>query len=541
MKNIILILILLQTSFGYAQQKYLILFTDKADSPFSVNSPQDFLSTRSIERREKQGISVTEHDLPVNPSYVANLNSNGFQVLYTSKWFNAALVSIPSSELENVLSMPFVKGVEGVSRNGLEDASGGTLSAVKSMPYVPMIDPGTSANQLQMLGADKMHQMNYTGKGVLIGLMDSGFSNADRLDVFRDIFRENRVLQTFNFVKGTTDVYNNSHNHGTNVLSCIGASLDGQMVGTAPDASFALYITENVSGETRQEEVNWLFAAEKADSLGVDIVGSSLGYSDFQGNIQDYSYADMDGNTAIITRAADWLVSKGIVVVVSAGNEGNGAWKYVTSPADGDSVIAVAAVNSTGNYVAFSSVGPSADGRVKPDVAAKGAGTTVARTNNTISRSNGTSFSAPLIAGLVAGIKQAFPDFTAMEIRQLLLESGSQANKPDSLLGFGIPNFERVYDLAQLKTLISSTDKDVLIFPNPPEINGNVKVLVTKDELGSEFNVSLTDVKGRSIYENSYKRNFFELDLSQIELPTGLYLLKVWNGLFSQTERLLIE
>ncbi|MGK0137680.1 MAG: serine protease AprX [Algoriphagus sp.] len=541
MKKILLILLLLQTSLSFAQQKYLILFTDKADSPFSVSSPQDFLSARSIERREKQGISITEHDLPVNPSYVANLISNGFKVLYTSKWFNGALIDISSSELENVLALPFVKGVEGMSSNGLEDASGGNFSAVKEVPNMPMIDAGTSANQLQMLGADKMHEMKFTGKGILIGLMDSGFSNADKLDVFNAIFNENRILQTFNFVNGTSEVYASSHNHGTNVLSCIGARLDGQMVGTAPDASFALYVTENVSSETRLEEANWLFAAEKADSLGVDIVGSSLGYSVFQGSVQDYSYANMDGNTAIVTKAADWLVSKGVLVVVSGGNEGNGTWKYITAPADGDSVIAVAAVNSNGNYVSFSSLGPSVDGRVKPEVAAKGAGTTIARANNTISSANGTSFAAPLITGLVAGIKQAFPDFTAMEIRELLLESGSQANQPDSLLGYGIPNFERVYDLAQLKTLISITDQDVLIFPNPLGNNGNIKVLITRDELGNQFDVSLTDVTGRLLFENSFKRSFFEINLTQQELPTGLYLLKVWNGLFTHTERLLIE
>ena len=541
MNKITLILLLLQTSSSFAQQKYLILFTDKVDSPFSVGSPQEFLSARSIERREKQGISVTEHDLPVNPSYVANLNSYGFKVLYASKWFNGALIDISSSELDKVLALPFVKGVEGLSRNGLEDGSGGVLSAVKAMPNVPMIDAGTSANQLQMLGADKMHEMNFTGRGVLIGLMDSGFSNADKLDVFKAIFNENRVLQTFNFVNGTPEVYSNSHNHGTNVLSCIGASLDGQMLGSAPDASFALYITENVSSETRLEEANWLFAAERADSLGVDIVGSSLGYNDFQGTTQDYSYSDMDGNTSIITKAADWLVSKGVVVVVSAGNEGNGAWRYITAPADGDSVIAVAAVNSNGTYVTFSSIGPSADGRVKPEIAAKGAGTTIARANNTISKANGTSFAAPLITGLVAGIKQAFPEFTAMEIRELLLESGSQANQPDNLLGYGIPNFERAYDLAQLRTLINSTDKDVLVFPNPPGKNGNVKVLITKDELGNEFNVSLTDATGKLLFKNSYKRSFFDVNINQQDLPTGLYLLRVWNGLFTHTERLLIE
>ncbi len=228
-------------------------------------------------------------------------------------------------------------------------------------------------------------------------------------------------------------------------------------------------------------------------------------------------------------------------MVVSAGNEGGKAWKYITAPADGDSVIAVGAVDANLNYVSFSSVGPSPDGRIKPDVAAKGAGTTVATPSNFVGTSNGTSFAAPLITGLVAGLRQAFPDFTGMEIRDILLKSGTQANQPDDLLGYGIPNFERAYEMATLQQLINSTEKNVLVFPNPAEIGGNIKVLVTKEDLGTVFNASITDARGAVIYSEIFKRSFFELGVKQNDLATGVYILKIWNDKFSQTERLLIE
>lgn len=543
MKKSIIIILILKSTLVLAQNKYLVVFKDKANSPFSISQPEKYLSTKAIERRQKQKIAVTQQDFPVNPQYVSSLISAGVPVQFTSKWLNAALISIPEEKLAEVLKMPFIKGLEGNFAGGLENPKGRikpTESGIKSYANELTIDPGASFNQLAMLGADVMHTRGFTGKGVLIGLLDSGFSNADNLDVFKDLFAEKRVLETYNFVNRNSTVYD-AHSHGTSVLSCIAANLDGEMVGTAPEASFLLYVTENVSSETKMEEANWLFAAERADSIGVDIVGSSLGYGDFQGTEQDYAYKDMDGNTALVTRAADWLASRGVLVVVSAGNEGNKSWKYITAPADGDSVIAVAAVDANQNYVNFSSVGPSFDGQIKPDIAAKGAGTTVASPSNFIGSSNGTSFAAPLITGLVAGLRQAFPDLTAMEIRDILLKSGSQAGEPDNFLGYGVPNFERAYAMAELAQLIKTTEKNMLVFPNPAETNGKIKVLITKEDLGTLFNVSLTNAKGSEVYTDVFKRSFFDLNINQTDLSTGLYILKVWNDKFSETERIFIE
>ncbi|AWV98413.1 S8 family peptidase [Arcticibacterium luteifluviistationis] len=542
MNKIICLLLLFQSSFLFAQNKYLVVFNDKANSPYSIEQPQDYLSQKAIERREKQGINVTEQDLPVNPAYIQALINADAPVKFTSKWLNAALIDIPETKLAEVLALPFVKGLEGDFPTGLENPAfrkRSNNSGNKSIGTVT-IDPGTSLNQLEMLGADQMHAQGFTGKGVLIGLLDSGYLNADDLDVFEALFAENRVVETYNFVNTNLSVYD-AHSHGTSVLSCIASSLDGQLLGTAPDASFVLYVTENVNSETKMEEANWLFAAERADSVGVDVVGSSLGYADFEGSEQDYSYQDLDGNTALITRAADWLTSKGVIVVVSAGNEGNKAWKYITAPADGDSVIAVGAVDSQLDYVNFSSVGPSSDGQIKPDVAAKGGSTTVATPSNFVGMSNGTSFAAPLITGLVAGIREAFPDLTAMQIREILLESGTQASQPDNFLGYGIPNFERAQYLASIKQLLNGNEKDIIVFPNPTESTRKVKVLVAKDEYGTEFNVTLTNTHGVEVYKDSFKSKLFELAITPNDLPAGLYILKVYNENFSSTERIMMD
>lgn len=540
MKKALLLSFVCWSSLATAQNKYFVLFKDKTGTQFSIEQPTEFLSARAIERRAKQNISISNNDLPVSSTYLHQMKNDGIQVLYTSKWLNGAIIEINKNDLNTVLAYDFVKGLEGEYSNGLEGPNARRKSNIKEFTSPLPFDAGASADQLQMLGADIMQNQGFTGEGVLIGVFDSGFPNAPNLDVFQNLFSDKRVIETYDFVNRETNVFND-HYHGTHVLSCIAADLDGQMKGTAPGASFLLYTTENVSSETRMEEVNWLMAAERADSIGVDIISTSLGYSNFDGSEQDYTYSTLNGNTAIITRAADLAASKGILVIASAGNEGNDPWKFITPPADADSIISVAAVSSDGQYAAFSSIGPSADGRIKPEVAAKGIATTIASPNNLIGAGNGTSYAAPLIAGLAAGLRQAFPDLTAMELRKIILESGSQAGAPDEKLGYGIPNFLRAYEIANIQSLISTTDENILVFPNPAEKNGNIKVLIANDQLGSNFEVSLSNPAGQEVYREVFKRNYFELPLSQEVYPTGIYILKIWNDNYSETKRIFIE
>ncbi len=544
--NLLVIILILSSANIFGQNKYLIILKDKNNSPFSTETPLVYLSERAVQRRLKQEIPITSHDFPPNPSYVQQIAETGVKIINKSRWMNAVLIDTDINGLKKVLSLPIVKGQESPFSNGLE--KGGSDNSGKSVRKGTknvsdgeniLFDPGSSSNQLEMLGVDKMHARGFTGKGMLIGILDSGFQNADKLDVFNSVFVENRVLETFNFVNPNTSVYQ-AHNHGTSVFSCIASNLDGQLIGTAPDATFALYVTENVTSETRLEEVNWLLGAERADSVGVDVINSSLGYSTFDKSEMNYTYADLDGNKSICTRAADWAASKGILVVLSAGNEGNKGWKYITTPADADSVISVAAVDANGEYVSFSSVGPSADGQIKPELAAKGLSTTLAVPQNIVTTGSGTSFASPLLAGMVAGFRQAFPDLNAMEIRSILLKSGSQAQTPDEKLGYGIPDFERAYDLAQLESVLKNNHKILIVYPNPAENTGIIKVIINNEDSGS-YNASISDSKGRVLWTNTFSNKLFEIPLNEFGHELGLYVLKVWNDNLSLTERILLH
>ncbi|UBM59426.1 S8 family serine peptidase [Marinilongibacter aquaticus] len=519
------------------QNRYLVRFTDKSGTNYELSKPEAFLSARAIERRNSQGLAVEEQDLPVSAEYLQALKAVDVKILGTSKWLNAAMIDIPEKQLQTILDLEFIDGLEMDFPNGLSTSKARKGTKDFSSPWP--LDAGTANNQLEMLGADAMHNQGFRGEGVLIGILDSGFQNANSLDVFKNMFAENRVLDTYDFVHKKTGVYD-THYHGTHVLSCIAADLEGQMIGTAPKASVALYLTEDVGSETQIEEMNWIMAAERADSLGVDVISSSLGYNDFDGTAQDYVYDQLDGKTTLITRAANWAANKGIVVVVSAGNEGSSLWKYITPPADSPMAIAVAAVDSEGKKGSFSSFGPTADNRIKPDVAAKGVGTTIATPANVISLGNGTSYAAPLIAGLVAGMVQAFPDLTALQIRELLLESSSQFDSPDNDLGYGIPSFVRASALVRIEQLRAGTDKSVLTFPNPSGEKDNITVFVTKKDLGDSFNLELYNTNGVKVLETKFSSPLFELSKSEMNIPPGLYYLKVYNDRFEETTRVVI-
>lgn len=342
----ILAVLFLQSAFAIAQNKrYLILLADKNNSPYSVSKPEAFLSQRSIERRKRQGIPVTTRDLPVNPSYIATIKQAGAQVLYSSRWLNAVMISSNASVYNAIKKLSFVSGAEG--NRSLDDqnlpvneSKSGKME-VKS-ETAPVY--GYTSNQIKMLGVDKMHAAGYRGETMLIGVLDNGFNNVNKNPVFQHLFKENRIAATYDFVNNETNVYNQG-DHGTSVLSTIAAFKDSSLVGTAFKATFVLLHTEDDLRESKVEEANWLFGAEYADSCGVDVINTSLGYTEFDDATTDYTYQNMDGKTALVTRAADWAVGVGMVVCASAGNEGNQAWKYIGAPADGDSVLAVGAVD----------------------------------------------------------------------------------------------------------------------------------------------------------------------------------------------------
>jgi subtilisin family serine protease len=530
-KNLLVFLLFLLQLSAFAQNQYLVVFKDKANSTYSVSNPKQFLSDRSIQRRARQNIPITERDLPPNVAYLNEISKAGAKILYKSRWLNAALIQTTPTILNQILKLSFVKGLEGTG--DIRSARLGELSESASphnkFESEEVTDNGNSQTQLAMLGADKMHEKGFRGEGMLIGVLDSGFLNANQLSFFKDLFADKRVIGTFDFVDRELNVYND-HTHGTSVLSCMAAYESGKIVGTAYKASYLLLRTEDVSSETKREEANWLFGAEMADSVGVDVINTSLGYSTFDNPVQNYKYSDMNGDRALATRAADWAAQAGMLVIASAGNEGAGAWKYIGTPADADSIIAVGAVTGIRSAASFSSFGPSADGRIKPEMAAQGQTTLVGTASNTVVYGNGTSYAAPLMAGFAASFWQAFPQLTNMQVREYLIRSASQYETPDDRVGYGIPDFEKAYDIAELEVLIANLKKqgkDVVVFPNPSNSHSDpMKVLVLKDDAGENFEYKLVDLSGKTIWSQITTDKTITLP-AKVDYWQTNYILKV--------------
>lgn len=509
--------------------KYLITFKDKTNSPFLVTKPLEFLSQRSVNRRQKQNITLKTRDLPVNPSYISEIKKTGAKVWYTSRWMNAALIQTSEANLQTVLKLPFVKGLE---VNGTVD-NPDSRSARKVSKYQThenkSLNYGKAKIQNEMIGVNVMHDLGYRGEGMMICILDAGFNNVDQIPAFKALFDENRIVGTYDFVKKETSVYEDD-GHGTSVLSCMGASLEGSMIGTAPKASFLLLRSEDASSEYIIEEANWLFAAEYADSVGVDLINSSLGYTTFDDAKTDHTYAQLDGNTTIAARAADWAASVGIICVISAGNDGNSAWKYISTPADADSVLTIGGVDANKLYAKFSSQGIPNDIRIKPDVVAMGQSVAVIAPSGNVSTASGTSFSAPILCGMVAGYWQANPTLTATQVMENVRNSGSQAAKPDKILGYGIPNLFRVLAIQE------EASSFYKVYPNPTKAEITVEL---NDFIGKNYEATFMDILGR-IYQSETIKNRIQT-ISIEKLSSGIYFLRVGNEEKSGVVRLIKE
>ncbi|ODS81362.1 MAG: hypothetical protein ABS46_11640 [Cytophagaceae bacterium SCN 52-12] len=427
---------------------YLILLKDKNGTPHATAQPGTFLSERAIQRRITRDIAISESDLPVNPAYVAAISATGAQVLHTTRWFNGVVVSASGSQLQAIQALPCYKGIE----RGMALTGTGTSARINRQDAkfgsgdADAISYGNSHFQLDMLGVPQLHATGYTGRGLLIGVFDSGFTNADQQVYLSHLFENNQVVDTYDFIARNEHVYDD-HSHGLQVLSVMASRWEGKLIGAAFDAGYVLYRTENADSETPYEEVAWLLAAERADSLGVDIINTSLGYHTFDNAAYDYTYAQMDGKTTIISRAARYAARTGMLVVASAGNEGNNSWKYITAPADVDSVLTVGAVTPTGARSSFSSLGPNAEGVIKPDVAALGSGVSMGSVSGTVTSSNGTSFSSPLIASFAALLWQVYPEKTAQELAAYIRSTGNKAGEPDDETGYGIPYYDETLNI----------------------------------------------------------------------------------------------
>ncbi len=429
------VLIVLSTSPLSAQNDYWVFFRDKP--AVSEREIAEFFDVRARLRRQRAGAPWDVHDAPVAGAYLNAVAATGATVKYASRWLNAAACRLSTEQYETIRAFDFVKEVRPCARlQAVRDLS---VEAVAEVQQSHSLTYGNSLNQNRMIRTDTLHALGYSGRGVVVAVFDDGFLNVDALSAFAAMRDEGRILGWYDYVDDDSTVFDVG-GHGTAVLSVLAGYLPGTLIGPAYGASFYLFRTEDGASETLSEEYNWVAAAERADQLGADICQTSLGYLTFDGGIGDHTYVDMDGNTTVITVAADLAASRGMVVVNSAGNEGNNSWGYVIAPADGDSVLACGSVNALRVRSGFSSRGPTFDGRIKPDVMAMGQSATFQSYTGAIGTASGTSFSAPLISGLAACLLQAAPYAAGYATHEAIVRSSDRFANPDSLYGYGIPD-----------------------------------------------------------------------------------------------------
>ncbi len=430
--------------------RYRVYLKDKKNSPYSTKRPEEFLSRRAIERRQRYGIKVDKFDLPVSPNYLQVLRDAGLHIHNASKWQNTVVVETADTTLmQAVRKMAFVDGVVrvwvGPDSMLVMDKSDRRTKVKNTRDKMPSYY-GTARFQVEMLNAHMLHDAGFRGEGMLIGILDGGFNNADAITGFK---KEN-ILGVRNYVDPSVDVYSES-SHGMMVLSCIGANTPYNLVGTAPEAQFYLIQTEDGNSEQLVEEDNYCAGLEYADSLGCDVVTASLGYYKFDYPEMNHPYSALDGQTAINSRSASMAASRGILLLNSAGNEGDETWKKIGFPADARDILAVGAVRMDSTNTAFSSLGYSADGRVKPDAMAMGEDAAVFSTRGTTTTANGTSFSCPILCGAVTCLWQAHRDKTPLQIIDAVHRAGSYADAPNEVFGYGIPDLWKAHQLLQKK------------------------------------------------------------------------------------------
>jgi len=553
--------IFLSTGFSYTAfsqtSERVVYFTDKNGTSFSVSRPLEFLTQKSVDRRTKQGIAITEQDLPVNAAYISQINNLGASVSYAIKWFNAAIVTADDATFTQIENFSFVDKIDRVAINTdpnrvarisatcdidtdeekvCQEFDTNKITDIKSTnENEENFDYGNSLAQIQMLGVDKMHEEGFLGQGIHIAVLDGGFFNANTLSAFSHA----DIPYVYDVVGNGQDVYRASA-HGTKVLSAMLSKADGEMIGTAPEATYYLFRTEDVSREFPIEEAFWVVGAEKADSLGVDIIQTSLGYYDFDNPIYNYTTADLDGNTAMISRAAEVATQKGIVVVTSAGNSGNSAWRKISFPADAPSVLAVGAVDVNRQIGNFSSVGNTEDGRIKPDVMAVGVGTTLWSEQNRVSSGNGTSYAAPLIAGLVAGFMQKNPELSQQEIITAVRRAGDNYSTPNPQYGYGIPTFASLNDpdvvLGQNEDL-TNKNSQIRIFPNPVASSLHIEIDEKLFISNESLNLQIYNLQGKLILEEILKSNQNEIEFPAV--PKGVYIVHIKGQNYQGTIKML--
>ncbi|HXB30933.1 MAG TPA: S8 family peptidase [Puia sp.] len=546
----------------FAQEyKYLVHLKDKNNNGFSIANPASFLSDKSIQRRTKQNISIDSTDLPVTAAYIDSISSlHALRILNKSRWFNQVLIGLSdTSVLQQVMQFSFVISSEPVNNRQIKKIPGRIsvnqhpailgISAVTANPncliVTDSINYGESQSQVYIHNGEYLHDLGFRGEGMTVAILDDGFNSYLSNPAFDSLRNDNRILGTYDFVNQKVSV-NEEDQHGANCFSIIAANIPGTMVGTAPDASYWLFKTEDITSETPVEEQNWVAAAEFADSAGADLITTSLGYSYFDDSIYNLNYAQRNGHTALISRTANLAVSKGMIVTASAGNSGGmtNEEKYVLCPADGDSVYTVGSVDFSGVIAYSSSWGPNSSGQIKPDGVSVGAGAYYVAPDGIVHSGSGTSYSNPNLAGLITCLWQAFPEFGQHDILASVRQSSNKYNSPDNRYGYGLPDFEKAYSILLNKRLAAYNqllgNDWIRVYPVPFLQSFN---LIFKPSITGNANLLLLDVSGKIIMKKTVPTTAgllqrLEFNISQ-PLSSGVYFLRYFDQKESKTLKLL--
>jgi len=545
----------LQSIYAQSINLYRIEFTDKGPSSDRVGI-SECLSPKALERRERFNIHTDESDLPVSENYISTITSTGLRVITKSRWFNYVIVEADPGKISALDQFSFVHKVTRLrDKNELEQTVPGSKDFFRNESYAPhsgkfqkslaanIYNYGAAANQINMLKGEFLHDKGFSGQGMTIAVLDAGFNSVDVMPAFDSLRTNGQIKGVYDFVNPGGNVYHTDISaHGTMVLSTMGAYIQGDMVGTAPKADYWLLRSEDAVSEYILEEYYWVSAAEYADSVGADIINSSLGYTVYDDTSYNHTYADMDGNTTYITIGADKAAEKGILVVNSAGNSGNNSWTYIGAPADGDSVFTIGAVDAFRNYASFSSKGPTSDGRIKPTVAAQGQLAAVYGPYG-LGFGSGTSFSSPIMAGISACLWQSAPSMNNMQVIEAIKYTADRTLSPDTLTGWGIPDFAAAYGVLGSNEL-TDAGKDVAlsVWPNPFTNKLQVRINADANIKSSTLELRICSIEGKCVHQESVTLNHFIDNTLQVKgidsLPAGLYLLQITDGTHSFVERI---
>ncbi|MFN8295381.1 MAG: S8 family peptidase [Chitinophagales bacterium] len=522
------LLLLLISDFIFAQAntgKYIVYFKDK---PVDKNVERLF-SKEAIDYRRKFNIHFDERDFPVDIDYIEKLKNERAIIVNSSNWLNASLISIDENKITKIQQLPFISSVIKIERTNVAG-----IASIENTNECEEINDlqdfednyGSSFPQAKLLNGQYLHEQGYNGENMTIAVCDNGFYQANINSAFSHIFSQNRLLGTYSYVHGDSSVYNLvDGKHGSDCFSFIGGLKDNQYIGAAIKSNFYLFQTENDNNgiERLQEELNLAIALERCSQLGVKVVSISLGYNTFDVASENHDTSDMRKNNTPGAKAANIASSKGILVCVAAGNTGSSPWKYITTPSDADSAFCIASVNSNGVVAASSGYGLPNDARIKPNVAAVGVSPYLINTSGQVGQfGSGTSYATPQIAGFATCLWQAFPSKTNWEIKTAIEQSSSQYLTPDKRIGYGIPDFQKAFQILSDATFVSDKklENELLIFPNPFQ---NTITFSTKTNLHIE-SINMLNSVGQLIFAvNAPTENTITFN----DLPKGMYLLQV--------------